>query len=88
MGCIKTQCESTGLYTTNKVSFKKMELGKSHNANEEKTTGSVCNVILMKSCHERVKGTCDVWSSKWILCCCIHVIVCSGVLYAVETRKG
>ena len=65
-----------------------MEFGKSHNANEEKTTGSVCNVILLKSCHERVKGTCDVWSSKWILCSCIHVIICNGVLYAVDTRKG
>ena len=68
--------------------IKKLKFGKSHNVNEVKTIGSVCNVILMKSCHERIEGTCDVWSSKWILCCCIHMIVCSGVLYAVETGKG
>ena len=54
----------------------------------KKNMGSVCNVILMKSYHERIEGTYDVWSSKWILCCCIHVIICSGVLYAVETKKG
>ena len=42
----------------------------------------------MKSCHERIEGTCDVWSSKWILCCCIHMIVCSGVLNAEETGIG
>ena len=32
-----------------------------------KTIGSVCNIILMKSCHERIGGTSGVWSSKWIL---------------------
>ena len=56
--------------------------------NEVKTIGSVCNVILMKSYHERIEGICNVWSCKWIPCCCIHVIVCNGVLYIVETGKG
>ena len=53
-----------------------------------KTIGSVYYIILMHPVMKGQKGIGDVWSSKWILCCCIHVIVCSGVLYAVETRKG
>ena len=51
------------------------------------TIGSVYYIILMQSYHKRTEGIGDVWSCKWILCCCIHVIVCNGVLYAVETGK-
>ena len=68
--------------------IKNLKFGKSHNVNEVKTIGSVCNIILMKSYHERIEVICDVWSPKWVLCCCIHMIVCNGVLYAVEIGES
>ena len=73
MNYIKHNASRVG-YTL-RTEFQKMEIGKSHNVNGLKTIGSVCNVILMKSCHERIEGICHVWSCKWIPCCCIHMIV-------------
>ena len=88
MGYIKHNASRLG-YTLQTKSHKKFwNFGKSHNGNEVKTIGTPCSVILMESYHARIEGTCDVWSSKCILYCCIHVIVCNGVLYVVETRKG
>ena len=43
-------------YTLHTQSHKKWNFGKSHNVYEMKIIDSVCNGILMKSCHERTKG--------------------------------
>ena len=55
MGYIKNNASRVG-YTLRTKVLKNWKFGKSHNVNEVKTIGSVCNVILMQSCHERTKG--------------------------------